>query len=80
MDGLERECFLSDEEERAHLTLTQNGLRVFVKYTSSGYFNLNGQCAIQPSISRTGIPLDNAPAENFSRSLKTHIVIVRKSK
>lgn len=40
------------------------------QYTSNEYFNLTAEYGILPSMSRSGTPLDNAPAENFFGILK----------
>jgi transposase InsO family protein len=41
------------------------------QYTSNGYFHLTEEYGILPSMSRSGTPLDNAPAENFFGILKS---------
>lgn len=41
------------------------------QYTSNEYFNLTTECGIVASMSRSGTPLDNAPAENFFGILKS---------
>lgn len=44
------------------------------QYTSHGYFNLTKAYGIQPSMSRRGNCLDNAPAENFFGILKSECI------
>jgi transposase InsO family protein len=44
------------------------------QYTSLGYLNLTKQYGILPSMSRAGMPLDNAPIENFFGILKAECV------
>jgi len=44
------------------------------QYISLGYFNLFKNHGIQPSMSRAGSPLDNAPAESFFGTLKSECI------
>ena len=48
------------------------------QYTSQGYYDLVKQYGILPSMSRPGIPLDNAPVENFFGILKTECIYRQK--
>ena len=50
------------------------------QYTSQAYFKLTQSYGITPSMSRKGIPYDNAMAENFFSILKTECIYRHKPK